>query len=261
MTRRQWAIIVVLAAGVFFVLCVFSFFVLMAIPSIKLPQVSMPNISTATSICDDPNYFTQTSAILDRWTDASTRASSTSRIALTSVVGEMQQIRRDYTNLLHPSCANRFHQFVTASMNDEIEGYLLFMQQASDSTVSNRMQLANDEMKQAIMEMQRIRGLTTATPNQAPAPPTANVTVTANEFKYNPTTVVVYTGQKVTITLKNIGVVQHTLVIPQLGIRLVANPGISATDSFTAGAIGTYSFYCEIPGHKEAGMTGQVLIR
>lgn len=146
-------------------------------------------------------------------------------------------------------------------MNDEIDGYLLFMQQASDSTVSNRMQLANNEMTQAIVEMQRIRGLTTSTPNQIPAPPTANVTVMATEFSYNPSTVVVYTGQRVTITLKNIGVVQHTLVIPQLGIRLVANPGISATDSFTAGDIGTYPFYCEIAGHKEAGMTGQILVR
>jgi|GEM_PF-1639021 len=173
MTKKEWTIIGVLGMAVVVVLVCLGGLMLAMLPNTNLPQVSVPSIPvaipTAQQICDDPNYFKQTSAILDRWIDAATRAGSTSRIALTSVIGDMQQIRRDYTNLPHPSCANRFHQLVTDSMNDEIDGYLFFMQQSSDAIVSVYLKRANDEMYDALAEMKRIRGMGVS-PTRTPPP-------------------------------------------------------------------------------------------
>ena len=258
MTRVQCGIIAALSIGVVFVVCVLSLVILAQ--NVNLTQVFAPAIPSQT-YCDDSSYFQQTNTILGRWTDATTRASSTARIALTSVVGDMQQIRRDYADLSHPACANRMHQLTVASMNDEIDGYLLFMQQASDSSVSDRMKLASDEMIQAMAELQRIHGSQAAVPTQIPATSSIDITVTATDFRDDPSTVVVNSSQVVRLTFRNQGSVQHTLVIPQLGVRMVADPGASSSTSFTAGDIGTYPFYCNIAGHREAGESGQLLVR
>jgi hypothetical protein len=151
----NWAFIIAIEIVTLF--CLLSIALVTIIPGINLSQLSLPGIGVG--ICNDENYFKQTSAILGRWADVEKRAGSTARIALTSVVGDMQQIRRDFANLPHPNCANKFHQLVMDSMEHEIDAYLLFMQQASESRVSARFDLANFEMDQALEEMKRIRGM------------------------------------------------------------------------------------------------------
>ncbi len=90
---------------------------------------------------------------------------------------------------------------------------------------------------------------------------TVNVTVTATEFKFDPATITVKTGDKVNITFVNKGTVDHTYVQPDLNINLKAAPGQSATGQFTASKAGTYNVVCDVPGHKEAGMTGQIVVQ
>jgi plastocyanin len=92
-----------------------------------------------------------------------------------------------------------------------------------------------------------------------------NVTLTATEFKYDPNTITASPGQKVNVTLVNKGTVIHTFVLPEAGITssnpIKAEAGKTATGSFTAPAAGTYTFYCDQPGHKEAGMTGTLTVK
>lgn len=89
-----------------------------------------------------------------------------------------------------------------------------------------------------------------------------SVTVTATEFKYDPAVINATPGQTINLTLKNNGSVQHTLVLANANVKMTVDPGKSATQTFTApAAAGTYAFECDIAGHKEAGMVGQLIVK
>ena len=89
-----------------------------------------------------------------------------------------------------------------------------------------------------------------------------NVSMTATEFKYDPNVINASPGQTINLTVKNVGTVQHTWVFDQEHIKLTMDPGQSASKTFTAPtAPGTYQFYCDEPGHKEAGMVGQLIVK
>lgn len=67
----------------------------------------------------------------------------------------------------------------------------------------------------------------------------------------------------VSIVNKNMGVTMHTFVIDEhnndgvenLNIKVEVNPGESRAVTINAPA-GTYYFYCDVPGHEQAGMWG-----
>lgn len=88
-----------------------------------------------------------------------------------------------------------------------------------------------------------------------------NVTITSTEFKYDPNTISAAPGQKVNVTLVNKGTVKHTFVLTEANANISADAGQTATGSFTAPAAGTYSFFCDQPGHKDAGMTGTLTVK
>lgn len=92
-------------------------------------------------------------------------------------------------------------------------------------------------------------------------------------------------GHLVKLTLVNDGWVEHDVEvegIPVEDIALVeagipherlggghhnegviaahAEPGTTATVMFTATEVGEYKFACTIPGHKEAGMVGKIVV-
>jgi nitrite reductase (NO-forming) len=87
-----------------------------------------------------------------------------------------------------------------------------------------------------------------------------DVMVTATEFKFNPASLQLPSGKKVSIMLQNNGAVEHDITVDALGMRLLANAGKTATGEFTLDKPGTYDFYCSIPGHKEAGMRGTLSV-
>jgi len=103
-------------------------------------------------------------------------------------------------------------------------------------------------------------------PAAAPAPSTSaselttDVKLVATEFKYDPAVVRVPAGKEITITLENKGAIEHDLHIPAFNVHLHANPGRTEKATFRADKPGTYDFECTIPGHKEAGMKGQLVV-
>ncbi len=89
-----------------------------------------------------------------------------------------------------------------------------------------------------------------------------SVTVTATEFKFDPATINATPGQTINLTVKNNGTTQHTLVLAQANVKLTIDPGKTVNQTFTApSAPGTYQYECDIPGHKEAGMIGQLVVK
>jgi len=62
-----------------------------------------------------------------------------------------------------------------------------------------------------------------------------------------------------TITLDNADFVPHTFTIDALGINLTV-PARGKDQLTLKLPPGTYSFYCDIPGHPEAGMVGKLVV-
>lgn len=88
------------------------------------------------------------------------------------------------------------------------------------------------------------------------------VTVTAQDtFKYDPATLTAKVGQPVEVTLDNKGNLEHSFVIDELGVKIgPIQGGQKGNASFTPSQAGTYTFYCAVAGHKEAGMTGTLTV-
>lgn len=80
--------------------------------------------------------------------------------------------------------------------------------------------------------------------------------ITGTDFSLSPSEVRLEKGESVNLVFVNDGTVPHDLAIPELGVRVVADPGKSATTGFTADRTGSFEMICTYPGHASAGMTG-----
>lgn len=105
------------------------------------------------------------------------------------------------------------------------------------------------------------------------APKEYKLKLTMKEFEYNPNSVKVPAGAKVTLELKNEGTLEHELVIMVLGAKATLpfdeddetniyweaelKPGEDQVVSFVAPAEpGEYELVCGTAGHLEQGMKG-----
>ncbi len=89
------------------------------------------------------------------------------------------------------------------------------------------------------------------------------LTLSETEFKITPASPnVAHTGT-ITITVNNAGAVTHALAV-QTPTGVVKTgpiaPGASATLKVDAAQAGKYTFYCPIPGHRQAGMQGVLVV-
>lgn len=82
-----------------------------------------------------------------------------------------------------------------------------------------------------------------------------SVTVTSHDISFDPTEITIPANTDVTFVLPNEGAAPHNFTIDELGISIDQAAGESHEITINAPA-GTYEFYCNIPGHKEAGMHG-----
>lgn len=91
------------------------------------------------------------------------------------------------------------------------------------------------------------------------APPELQIGLEARDIEWNITTIETDVGQKVTITLENVGALDHNLIIEEFGIGVEVKPGEIEVVSFIVDAAGNYAFICDVPGHAEAGMVGEII--
>ena len=64
----------------------------------------------------------------------------------------------------------------------------------------------------------------------------------------------------VTVQLSNDGVTLHNFSIDELGISVDIEPGATLETVINAPA-GEYEYYCNVPGHKAAGMLGTLTVQ
>lgn len=103
------------------------------------------------------------------------------------------------------------------------------------------------------------------------------IALDASDMKYSNTKIIVEKNREVILTLTNLDNIEHDIEIkvPSLQanneshhnhntgsnvIHLHASPKSSETLTFTPTESGVYEFYCTIPGHKEFGMIGQLIV-
>jgi len=85
-------------------------------------------------------------------------------------------------------------------------------------------------------------------------------TIESHDIFFQPTEVEIPANQDVKILLPNLGASAHDFSIDELGIQVSLPPGETGEVTINAPA-GTYQFYCNVPGHKEAGMVGTLVVR
>ena len=87
------------------------------------------------------------------------------------------------------------------------------------------------------------------------------VTIDAGEFQFQPSQVTVEPGQKVRIQLVNHGSLSHNLHLEGDGQTRTIQTDQQDSLTFEAPQSGILQFYCAVPGHKGAGMVGQIVVR
>lgn len=87
------------------------------------------------------------------------------------------------------------------------------------------------------------------------------ITIISTEFNFNPSAVTVEAGEEVRIVFENAGKTSHNLVIEGLEVKTkTISGGQTDTIEFTVTNSGTYTFFCSIPGHRVAGMEGNLKV-
>jgi uncharacterized cupredoxin-like copper-binding protein len=119
------------------------------------------------------------------------------------------------------------------------------------------------------------------------AMPPVEVTIVAIDIAYDIPQIETAAGQTVRVTLDNQGTLEHDFTIQhiplfgevsisqdtgamaghdmghveeELDIHVAAPIGGTNTIEFTPSAPGEYPYYCTVPGHREAGMEGMLVV-
>lgn len=97
-----------------------------------------------------------------------------------------------------------------------------------------------------------------AEPTSSAATPSAStpkVELEAGDFYFKPNTIEAKAGEPITVSVKNGSPLPHNFTIDAFKVSFLIQPGETSSATFTPTA-GTQQFYCNLPGHKEAGMVG-----
>jgi len=87
------------------------------------------------------------------------------------------------------------------------------------------------------------------------------VIIVSTEFKYVPAKVQVPAGRAVTLVLDNSGAeTEHGIILPAFNFRFEVKAGEIARKSVIFDKPGEYEFSCDLPGHREAGMKGTLIV-
>ena len=82
----------------------------------------------------------------------------------------------------------------------------------------------------------------------------SGTTVEGYDFRFDPKALNVKTGQKVTLTFKNEGKVEHNFSVSSASVDKDAENGKTVSVSFTPDQAGKIQFFCKY--HKSRGMVG-----
>lgn len=85
--------------------------------------------------------------------------------------------------------------------------------------------------------------------------------LTTPGFNFDQTELYAQAGETVALRLENTHGVPHTFDIDDLNVHTAMPPGESGLALFRAREPGTYTYYCAVPGHRELGMEGTLVVQ
>ena len=85
------------------------------------------------------------------------------------------------------------------------------------------------------------------------------IEVTAKSFEFDPDEIRVDAGENVAIVLTSEDIL-HDFTIDELDAHVAADRGETEEGGFTANEPGRYTYYCTVPGHRDAGMEGTLVV-
>jgi glucose/arabinose dehydrogenase/plastocyanin len=88
----------------------------------------------------------------------------------------------------------------------------------------------------------------------------SEATVTMVDIAFQPSELTIPADTDVTVSLPNTGASLHNFSIDELGISVDVSPGDTGSATINAPA-GTFEYYCNVPGHREAGMVGTLTVQ
>jgi nitrite reductase (NO-forming) len=80
------------------------------------------------------------------------------------------------------------------------------------------------------------------------------------DFKFAQNELHVLAGSEVKLGLLNTNISPHSFDIDELDLHIAMPANDSAETTLTITQPGTYTFYCAIPGHREVGMVGSLIV-
>lgn len=86
------------------------------------------------------------------------------------------------------------------------------------------------------------------------------VTLQAKEMTFDLTTIEAGVNQPITLTYVNEGLIDHAFAVEGLVEEQKVKSGETRSFTFTPTRVGAFKYYCTIPGHEMAGMTGTLTV-
>jgi nitrite reductase (NO-forming) len=90
--------------------------------------------------------------------------------------------------------------------------------------------------------------------------PISEVEVAARDLAFTPTHIEIPAVGSTRIVLRNKGIIVHNFTVEELGIAVVASRGGVGEAILIDPPPGTYTFYCSVSGHRQAGMVGTLVV-
>ncbi len=94
----------------------------------------------------------------------------------------------------------------------------------------------------------------------APIDGASELEVTASSFRFEPTRLAIDAGKPVNIVLTSTDVL-HDFNVEDHGFHLAADRGETTVGGLALEEEGTYTVYCSVAGHREAGMEATLTVR
>lgn len=85
------------------------------------------------------------------------------------------------------------------------------------------------------------------------------IEVTARSFEFDPDEITITAGEDVAIVLSSEDIL-HDFTVDGLDAHVAADGDETAEGGLRADDPGRYTYYCTVPGHREAGMEGTLVV-
>ncbi|HKJ68450.1 MAG TPA: cupredoxin domain-containing protein [bacterium] len=87
------------------------------------------------------------------------------------------------------------------------------------------------------------------------------ILVKGKEFSLNPDKITLTVDSTASIIFANVGTIAHNLAIGEFNVQSrTIQPNTRDTITFTPDTTGRFPMWCDVPGHRDAGMEGIVIV-